>query len=152
MERSKELEYNDPVKNAYHHFCREGFEYGQVVNKEWFMDKFGLPEPQTIREANDVSMLYAQYMGTLRKLLLTENKVALRTKHGVGQEVVKPSEQTDWAMREVKSRIALEIEKAYDRIMYINRESLSEDEHKENRDALAKLSFFNRKSLKRLSW
>lgn len=152
MERSKELEYNDPVKNAHYHFCREGFEYGQVISKEWFMKKFGLPEPQTIREANDVSMLYAQYMGNLRKLLLTENRVALRTKHGIGQEVVKPSEQTDWAMREVKGRIALEIEKAYDRIMYVDQGNLSEDERKENRDALAKLSFFNQKSLKRLSW
>jgi len=76
--------------------------------------------------------------------------IALRTKPGVGQEIVRPAEQTAWAMEDARSVITSEIEKARDRVSNINLEQLSDGEKAENRDAIAKLSFFRQNRLKEI--
>ena len=147
----EQLQYDDPVKNAYTAFERDGYDYGSVISTAWFRGQFRLSEPKTIQESDESKMLYARYMHDLRSQLLINKKMALRSKSGVGQEVVNPADQTQWAMLEVKNSIAREIERARDRVENINLKKLTDSEQKDSRDALARLSFFNRKSLKRLA-
>jgi hypothetical protein len=144
--------YNDPVKNTFEVFCKSGFDYGDVINKEWFMKNFHLTEPKTAKDVRETDVLYMKYMGYLRALLLREKKMALKSKPGIGQEIVKPADQTKWAMNDVRNVISKELEKACDRLVNVNHELLSDIERKENSDAEAKLSFFTRNSMKRLTW
>ena len=144
--------YNDPVKNTFEAFCKAGFKYGDTINKEWFMSRFHLEEPKTAEQVRITDTLYMKYMGFLRTLLLKEKKMALKSKPGIGQEIVKPEDQTQWAMNDVRNIIAKELEKASDRLVNIDYAMLSDVERQENSDAIAKLSFFSRKSVKQLVW
>ena len=129
-----------------------GFTFGDTIPKEWFMDKFGLEAAKTAKELDEVRMIYAKRMGELRAKLLVEKKMALKSKAGIGQEIVKPSEQTKWAMDEARFNISREIERATDRIINVDHGRLSQAEKQENSDAFAKLSFFARKNIKQLDW
>lgn len=140
----------DPVKHTIQRFFEAGFTYGSVIPTEWFFKNFGLKDPQTIAEADQVKMIYAQYMGALRARMLAEHKMALRTKAGFGQEVVSPGEQTRWAMADAQSSVAMILSKTRDRLTYINRGQLSDTERRENTDALNRLSFLDRDSQKAL--
>lgn len=144
------LRKNDPVAHAMEQFELAGFTYGAVIPKAWFDTHFDIPEPQTVADVQKSHILYASLMGDFRAKLLVTKKMALKTKSGVGQEVVHPSEQTEWAMTEVKNVISTALEKAADRIRYVDHGSLTGEERRENMDAKAKLSFFQRKSLRAL--
>lgn len=147
---SENIRLDDPVLYTLSQFKASGFTYGSVIATEWFSQCFGIKPPTTIPEADQAKMLYATYLGQFRTKLLVECKMALRTKAGVGQEVVHPKEQTSWAMDEAKSAITRELERARDRLAYVNANELSDSERKENTDAIAKLSFFSRKAAKEL--
>jgi hypothetical protein len=142
---------DSPVDYTLEQFGAEGFTYGSVIPKSWFDSRLGIPVPQTVADVQKCQILYASLMGELRAKLLVNRKMALRTKSGVGQEVVHPNEQTEWAMSEVKNGIARELEKAKDRLCFVNMTELSDEERRENMDAQAKLSFFQRKSLRSLT-
>lgn len=137
---------NDPVLYALERFAEDGFTYGDVIPRAWFDECFGLEPPKTVAEFYDAQVLYMNLMGALRKRLLNDRKMALRPKAGVGQEVVRPSEQTTWAVNEFRGALALAVEKARDRLKNIDLKALNEDEKRANADAIAKLSFFSRKA------
>ena len=142
--------FDNPILNAMAEFKVAGFTYGSIIPTEWFMARFGIKPWTNVHEYNQAQTLYATYMGQFRNKLLIERKMALRTKSGQGQEVVQPTEQTSWAMIEAKSAITKELEKARDRLLYVNTSELNDAERKENTDAIAKLSFFSRKAAKEL--
>lgn len=141
---------NDPIDHTLEQFTIAGFSYGTIIPKAWFDAQFDIPEPQTVADVYKSQILYASLMGAFRTKLLVHKKMALRTKTGVGQEVVQPGEQTSWAMSEAKNSISLAIEKANDRLSHVAFESLSDEEQRENVDARAKLSFFKRKGARSL--
>lgn len=147
---AENIRFDDPVLHAIEEFKAAGFTYGSVVTTEWFMERFGIKPWTNVTEFSQAKMLYVAYMGAFRKKLLFEMRMALRTVDGVGQEVIQPAEQTSWAMDEAKSAITKELEKARDRLTYVNADELSDAERKENTDAIAKLSFFSRKAAKEL--
>lgn len=146
------LTYDDPVENTVNAFGENGFNYGTEVPEKWFLDKFRIEPAKTADEQKRNTMLYARYMGNVRARLLQEKNMALRTKPGIGQEVVYPSEQTAWAMKDFQEEIVKTYHKANDRIQHINYSLLSDQEKKENSDAFAKLSFFANRTVKRLVW
>jgi len=146
------VQFNDPVLNAFSAFESAGFTYGSMIRKEWFYQNFNLPiTVRTPQEAEDVKMLYARHLGALRTKLLVERKMALRTKDGVGQEVVLPEEQTDWAVRDFVSDVCRLTEKVRDRLHHVNFTALTDEQKRENADAVAKLSFFQNRGLKALT-
>ena len=149
-EQKENVRPDDPIERAMQAFSLAGYGYGDTIRTEWFAGQFDLAKPVTAADLDRYRMLYAQYLGRLKQRLLIEKHIALRTKPGVGQEIVRPAEQTAWAMEDARSVITSEIEKARDRVSNINLEQLSEGEKAENRDAIAKLSFFRQNRLKEI--
>ena len=146
-----ETRKNDPVAYTVEQFEIAGFTYGSVIPKTWFDHHLDIPEPKTIADVHKSQILYAQLMGELRTKLLVQKKMALRTKTGIGQEVIHPGDQTEWAMAEVKNALSRELEKARDRLCYVDATALTDEERRENMDAQAKLSFFQRKGMRALA-
>lgn len=144
--------YDDPIENTIKAFDKFGFKYGSVIPEKFFIEHFRIGPVRTIDDHIRNTMIYARYMGLLRDRLLQEKDMALRTKSGVGQEVVQPAEQTKWAMKTFQDEIFKTYEKARERVSHIAFEMLSDVERKENSDAVAKLSFFANRTVKRLSW
>jgi hypothetical protein len=153
MNNNESLRLDDPALYAQAEFVKAGFSYGSIIKTEWFYEKFDLPmHPETVAQYNETTMLYARYLGKLRELLLVNHKMALRTKPGIGQEVIIPAEQTGWAMQEFRTLISKEIDRARDRIAHVNGDKLTDEERRENRDAVSNLSFFKRSGLKKIGF
>jgi hypothetical protein len=144
------IRLNDPVLFSLERFAEEGFTFGDVIPRAWFDECFGIEPPRTVAEAYDAQVLYMNLMGAFRKRLLNDRKMALRSKPGVGQEIVRPSEQTAWAVNEFRGALTLAVEKARDRLKNIELRTLTDEEKRANADAIAKLSFFARKSSRAL--
>jgi hypothetical protein len=146
------IRLNDPVLYAIQCFEEAGFSYGDIIPREWFLSRFGIQEPQSIAEADENKMIYAKYLGAFRAKVLSMHKMALRTKEGLGQEIVMPGDQTEWALQEAKGQITKELERAKDRLSNVKYSELSDSEIRENTDAIAHLGFFKRKALRKLGW
>lgn len=132
------------------HLC--GYSYGDVIKKDWFLAEFGIKPSANIEDFERSSILYAHLMGKLRTALLIDHNIGLRSKPGYGQEVVKPADQTQWAIDDFTSGLKKAYEKATDRLSNINFDELTSREKAENADALAKMSFFAKRSKKILKW
>jgi ABC-type sugar transport system ATPase subunit len=148
----EKVRLNDPVLYAVQCFEDAGYTFGDIIPREWFLKRFGIVEPQSIAEADENKMIYAKYLGAFRAKVLNRHKMALRTKEGLGQEIVMPGDQTEWALQEAKGQISKELEKAKDRLSNIKYSELSDQEIRENTDAIAHLGFFKRKAMKKLGW
>lgn len=146
------ISYDDPVENALKVFREMSFTYGDEIPMDWFMDVFHIVPPTTIEEDHRSSMVYARYLGILKAKLLTEDKIALRKMPGRGQEVVIPGAQTGWAAKEFKDEISRAYDRANARTANIAYDKLTDQEKRENSDAVAKLSFFANRTIKRLDW
>lgn len=140
------------IKNTIKAFELCGFSYGSIIKKDWFMSQFGISAALTVEDAERNTTLYASFMGSLRTALLIEKKMALKTKRGYGQEVVKPMNQTMWAMDEFSSGLRKAYNKTIDRVSNIDFDELTSREISENTDAIAKLSFFAKRTSKHLRW
>ena len=134
----------DPIEFAIQRFFEHGYSYGSIIPNEWFRTHFGLRAPESIAEADQARMLYMQYMGIFRSNMLIFHRMALRSKSGIGQEVVKPSEQTRWAMEDARNQITRVLKKTNDRLTYLNADRLSDADRRENLDAINRLSFLAR--------
>lgn len=146
------ISFEDPVKNTIKRMKINGYTFGSVIKEEFFLDCFRIKPAKTAEQQRNNTMLYAKYMGSLRAKLLTDMNFALRTKSGVGQEIVHPSEQTEWAQREFKNEITKLCMKTRDRLINIETNLLTDSAKKQNSDAVAQLSFFTSRSVKRLGW
>lgn len=146
------ISYDDPVTNTIKHIHAAGYTFGSVIPSKFFHEHFRLKTPQTAAEKVEYDVLYMTYMGDLREKLLYDSKYWLISKPGVGQEIVNPKEQTGLASDEFKRVINKAYRKTLDRLTNIDIASLSDIEKKENSDAIAKLSFFANRRIKRLGW
>ena len=134
----------DPIEFAIQRFFEHGYSYGSIIPNEWFRTHFGLRAPESIAEADQMRMIYTQYMGAFRARMLIFHKMALRSKSGIGQEVVRPNEQTRWAMDDARHHIHSVMRKTRDRLTHVDTNQLSDAARKENTDAINRLSFLGR--------
>lgn len=134
----------DPIEFAIEAFFSHGFSYGSIIPNEWFRTHFGLRAPESIAEADQMRMLYSQYMGAFRARMLIFHKMALRSKSGIGQEVVRPNEQTRWAMEDARIQVARVMRKTRDRVTHVDGGWLNDADRRENTDAINRLSFLGR--------
>jgi hypothetical protein len=77
---------------------------------------------------------------TLRHFaLLSDHQVALSNVKGVGYQIVRPPEQTAWAEDQGDAELKKALRKRRDRLVNVNMTSLTQDERRQNADALARL-------------
>lgn len=116
---------------------------GYLITHKWLDEQFGLEAPngQTTRKAtNKYDFDFMSSMGGFRTALLENHSIALRTITGRGYEILPPSEQTKFAMREGARAIAKSFNKMEALTTYVDHEKLTVAERKENTDALARLA------------
>lgn len=140
-------------KDAVGVFLAAGFEPGQVIDHRWFLDQFGLlspadcPDYTTSREAQLAYMLNIE---GLKRELLEEYQIALRSVPGKGYEVVAPQEQTEWAEGCLRNELRKAMHTSQTRLVNLRLDELTDTQKKQNLDAQAKLSFFRKQARKAL--
>lgn len=144
----------DPAwKEAVTAFIREGFKPSEPVLHSWFFGAFGIIEPDkcgSVNEAQRAQLAYLGNMEALKKELLEEHQIALRSVRGVGYEIVPPTEQTQWAQQEIKAELGKAVRTGRARLINVQLDMLTDEQKKENMDAQAKLSFFKKSARKAL--
>lgn len=143
-----------PWKHAVDSFLLEGFAPGSIVPHEWFYRTFGITPPKLCRsvsEAQSAQLAFLSNIEGLKRELLEEHQIALRSARGVGYEVVPPQEQTEWAEEECKEDLRKALRTSRLRLLNVQLDMLTDEQKKLNTDALARLSFFKKQARKALN-
>lgn len=121
--------------------------YGDVISHEALREALRLPEPKgklTVTEYESWRLALVAQIDALSDWLLEEKNMCLRNIQGQGYQIVEPSEQTEFAVKQGRKRIRAELRKMGRRLSFIDHAALSQDERRQNADALARLSFMDR--------
>jgi len=116
-----------------------GIHAGQVIGKRWLEDRFGIREPLTIQEAERNRFVFLRSMTALRETLLEKHQYMLRSVPGVGYEIIPPDRQTDVALRDRGEQIRRALQTLAIELTYIRAEELTDEQRRQNTDALAKV-------------
>ncbi len=132
-----------PWKEGLKRFNEAGYKAGDVIEREWFYDAFGIEMLKATTPFADAERLRLQFLSAfelLREHLLIEYQVALATIRGFGYRVLPPTEQTKWAETEGMDDIKSAARKMGVRLTNVDLTTLDDGHRKENADALARLS------------
>ena len=143
-------------RTAIPEFDQSGFSYGDIVPKSWFYEAFGIeqPKPQTsLKQAQEAELKRLAAFKEFENYLLSERSMALKTVHGVGYEIVMPTQQTAWATEDRDRALKKTFSKAAQRLLNVDHDQLTPPQSRENAEALARNGalralMFGRKKLK----
>ena len=118
------------------------FDYGDVIPLEWLQKEFEIEIPAHAdrKTFQDLQFKMLAALDGFKETLLLEYHKALQNQFGVGYRVVTPQEQTDYAMRNLRRGVRKEIQKAIGVLTHVNHDLLSEDEIRNNADALGRVA------------
>lgn len=129
-------------KRAGELFLEQGKEPGDLLDFAWFYDAFDMSPPKESASIPDYEKGQLRFLKLYKgfELWLQEEQfLALRSRPGLGYEVVKPSEQTPWAMEFLNAKVAKELKKAGRRVAFTRVETLTTQERQQQVDALARI-------------
>lgn len=132
-------------KQAVFDFLADKFQDGDIVTHDWLethlgFDRLADDAVLTAQEHKERSFRWLQHIEAFKAELLEGHRVLLVSVHGEGYRVAPPAEQTALAMTKFASEVKMSFRRAGSRIKHIRFEALTDDQRKENVDAVAKLS------------
>jgi hypothetical protein len=150
MEALKEQNRWEEVAEGIHSI----FDYGEVITLKWLYKAFGIemPTPMTPKHVSDKRQWdFFSMFENCRNALRENYSMHLHNIRGEGYLIVEPQNQTSVAEKNGKEKIGKEIDRCKSIIEHVNYGRLNEDQKRENRDALCrvtKLQGFFRRTLK----
>lgn len=141
-----------PWRNAAAELFADRYTYGDVVPHDVLQASLGLPKPQgkiTVDEYEAWRLGLLSQVDALASFLLEERNMCLKAIPGQGYMIVKPSEQTEYALGHGMKRVKSELRKMGRRLSFIDRSALSHEDARKNADALARLAFLQSMANKR---
>lgn len=121
------------------------FKYGDLVPHDWLVEHFGLPPIEdsaklTVSEFKRRQFDLLSNIEAFKHELLTKHQVCLQPVRGDGYRWVTPGEQTAIAMKEFTHDAKKAFRSAGQRLRHVRIGELTDDQRRENVDAMAKLS------------
>lgn len=120
------------------------YSYGDVIPHDELQAALRLSKPTGLLKPEEYERWRLDLLSQLDALsdwLLEERNMCLRSIQGQGYQIVPPSEQTDYAVKQGRKRIRAELRKMGRRLSFIDTAALTVEERRQNADALARLSF-----------
>jgi hypothetical protein len=112
---------------------------GQTIDKQWLEQAFGIEPAQTVAQHEKNHHLFRHMFWRFRSELLEQHQLMLRPIAGVGYEVINPQQQTDVALKDRGREVAWALQKLTNELTHVRHEALTDDQRKQNADALAKV-------------
>lgn len=140
-----------PWRNAAADLFAGRYTYGDVVPHDVLQAALGLPKPAgkiTVEEYEEWRLGLLSQVDALGAFLLEERSMCLKAVPGQGYMIVKPADQTAYAMEQGLKRVKSELRKMGRRLTFVDRAALSHEEARQNADALARLSFLQQMARK----
>lgn len=122
-----------------------GLSYGDTISHQELRELIGLPDPAYLDNFTDIQtaqLAYVYSMDHIKKALLEDECKDLQSTRGVGYTVVHPGEQTKLAVDECEDKLKKLLRKTVKRVSFVDHTQLTDEQRKENTDALARMSFF----------
>lgn len=129
-------------KQAVQDFLAE-FKYGDIVPHDWLVARFGLPLPDDQMTATAFQARQFEWLSSIegfKATLLNDHQVLMQSVRGEGYRWVPPTDQTQAATREFEREASKAFRSAASRLRHVRLGELSDEQRRENIDALAKLS------------
>ena len=144
-----------PWRAAVEAFLSAGFQPGDVIEHEWFWKAFGLkrpPDDTPLGVAQREMWKFLKQFEPFCTALLCEHKILLVNERSVGYRFVPAGEQTQEAYEEGVREVRKAIRKMGLRITHIDLTALTDQQRRQNAEALAKLSMLEtmRRKVRRL--
>lgn len=133
-------------REAIKSFIGERFAQGDTVSFEWLYEHFLIVRPDGTTPLADAQKAELQFLSQFKAFedaLLTEHQIALSNVRGVGYRIVPAAEQTRWAEESGVSEVKKAIRKLGDRLTNVDLAQLTQDQRRENADALARLAMLS---------
>lgn len=126
------------------------FNYGDVISMEWLYDSFmiKLPAVGSAETFKEVSFKFLSCIEGMKEEMLEKHNMMLVSVRGEGYMICHPRDQTPLAMDKLKKKLRKEFRRADHCLTFINMRLLTDDQKKENTNAIAKLSFLRQMSNK----
>jgi len=128
-----------PWRQALVDVVAAGIKPGDVLRKDWLLERFGINEPRTVAEAQQHHLQWLQAFSNFRDELLQKHRVMLRNVTGVGYEVIAPENQTKRALQDRGREVGLALQRMTAELTCIDADALTDEQRRENSDALAKV-------------
>jgi hypothetical protein len=112
---------------------------GQTINKDWLEQAFGIEPAQTVAQHEKNHHQFRHMFWRFRTELLEQHQLMLRPLAGVGYEVIEPQRQTEVAVKDRGREVAWALQKLTNELTHVRHEALTDDQRKQNADALAKV-------------
>ena len=145
MIEESEVTYLPPWKNALAIlFGPGGYKHGDLVPHTALQDALGLRRPAgriTAEEYESWRLRLVTQVEALSDALLEGRNMCLQSVPGQGYRIVEPERQTALAVKQGQKGLRSALSKMGRRLSFVDRAALTNDQAKENADALARLSF-----------
>jgi hypothetical protein len=126
-----------PWELAVESFLAEQFRAGQVIPHAWFYSALGIEVPTKKMAAGDAEKLKLQYASQfelVRRALLEDHSICLKSKFSKGYEWVLPVEQADRGVRDMHKAVARDLARGLAEARHVNTSALSHAEQRRQRD------------------
>jgi hypothetical protein len=127
-------------KQAVEDFLASDYAYGDTVPHGWFVDHFELEQPTTAKQQKDFQAQLARSLAKFRMHMLKHHLMDFVNVWGEGYLVVKPGEQTSYALKDTRDTIRKAIIEGMNRLVYVNHDALTDAQRRENTDAVNKVA------------
>lgn len=132
-------------RQAIKDFIAQGFEPGNVVTHAWLETHFGMEsldddQALTAIEFQERQFVWLKNIDAFRAELLEKHQIFLSNVHGEGYRVVPPEEQTGVAQDKFEGAAKKAYRTAAVTMKNVKLNELTDEQRKENTDAIAKLS------------
>jgi len=128
-----------PWKQAEHELLQDDIKPGQIITTEWLEERFGIKPATTIAQHDKNKLVFLRQFSDLRDSLLENHRLMLRAVIGIGYTVVQPENQTAVALKDRTAEVRRAMVKLAREISHVRTEQLSDEQRKENTDAIAKV-------------
>lgn len=144
MSEALELKAWPPYKQAIRDFLVE-FKYGDLVPHVWLESHFGMPTIEdgarlTAEAFRDRQFAWLASVEAFKCELLRDHQVHLQSVRGEGYRWVPPAEQTSVATKDFERDSRKAFRSVGQRLKNIRVSELTDDQRRENMDAVAKVS------------
>ncbi|MDB5822160.1 MAG: hypothetical protein JWR21_864 [Herminiimonas sp.] len=125
--------------------CLREFKYGDLIPHDWLADRFGIPtvdedESVTVQEFRERQFEWLANIEAFKGELLRDHQICLQSVRGEGFRWVPPQEQTRIASEAFERDAGRAFRNAGQKLRNVRIAELTDDQRRENLDAVAKLT------------
>jgi hypothetical protein len=137
------LDLYPPWKEALKTFEREGFSYGDMVTKDWFIRAIGMEPPApdarfTIEQINRFELAVLSQFKPFRDAVLEKYQMDLVSDRQGAYIIIAPKDQPERAYRDMTAGIKRELKRGLARIRNVNAARLGAQDRAALMDTMAK--------------